>query len=63
MIQTLAWQSEQKAREADALREQLVLAEKRQQIEMDGVKTNLQVRYLILLRGGKNILGLIRAPW
>nr|XP_054749244.1 golgin subfamily A member 3-like [Lytechinus pictus] len=42
-MKTLAWQSEQKSREAEALKEQLLLAEKRQQIELDGVKTNLQM--------------------
>ncbi|XP_071499809.1 uncharacterized protein [Diadema antillarum] len=42
-MKTLAWQSEQKAREAESLREQLDLAEKRQQIELEGVKSSLQM--------------------
>lgn len=42
-FQTLAWECEQKAREVDAMKEQMELADKRQRLEMDGIKNSLKV--------------------
>ncbi|XP_077995209.1 uncharacterized protein LOC144448792 isoform X2 [Glandiceps talaboti] len=41
-IQTLSWENEQFQHEVEALREQLALAENRQQIEIDSIRTAFQ---------------------
>lgn len=42
-MKTLAWECEQKAREVDAMKEQMQLTEKRQKVEMDGLKNSLKM--------------------
>ena len=43
VFQGLSWESEQKSQEVEAMKEQIELAERRQQIELDGAQAAVQV--------------------
>ena len=47
LFQALEWESEQRGREAEALKEQLELAEHRQKMEMDNAQASIQVQPLL----------------